>query len=53
MDLGMLGSGHKISTDHAWKAASQYGSKIAAQIHEEANAMMFFSLYYYWFNQRK
>jgi len=37
---GMLGSGHKISTD---QAARQYGSKIAAQIHEEANASLVFS----------
>ena len=37
---GMLGSGHKISTD---QAASQYGSKIAAQIHEEANASLAFT----------
>ena len=37
---GMLGSGHKISTD---QAARQYGSKIAAQIHEEANASLAFT----------
>jgi len=37
---GMLGSGHKISTD---QAARQYGSKIAAQIHEEANASLIFT----------
>jgi len=37
---GMLGSGHKISTDQATR---QYGSKIAAQIHEEANASLAFT----------
>ena len=37
---GMLGSGHKISTDQAIR---QYGSKIAAQIHEEANASLAFT----------
>ncbi len=37
---GMLGSGHKISTDQALR---QYGSKIAAQIHEEANASLAFT----------
>jgi glycine/D-amino acid oxidase-like deaminating enzyme len=37
---GMLGSGHKISTDQATR---QYGSKIAAQVHEEANASLAFT----------
>ena len=37
---GMLGSGHKVSTDQATR---QYGSKIAAQIHEEANASLAFT----------
>ena len=37
---GMLGSGHKISTDQATR---QYGSKIAAQIHEEANTSLAFT----------
>jgi len=37
---GMLGSGHKISTDQATR---QYGLKIAAQIHEEANASLAFT----------
>ncbi len=37
---GMLGSGHKVSTD---QAARQYGSEIAAQIHQEANASLKFT----------
>jgi len=37
---GMLGSGHKISTDQSIR---QYGSKIAAQIHEAANASLAFT----------
>ncbi len=37
---GMLGSGHKISTD---QAVRKYGSKIAAEIHKEANASLTFT----------
>ena len=37
---GMLGSGHKIATE---QAARKYGSDIAAQIHQEANASLVFT----------
>jgi len=37
---GMLGSGHKVSTDHAKK---KYGEDIAAEIHKEANASLAFT----------
>ena len=37
---GMLGSGHKVSTDQATR---EYGSEIATQIHKEANASLAFT----------
>ena len=37
---GMLGSGHKVSTDQAKK---KYGEVIAAEIHKEANASLAFT----------
>ena len=37
---GMLGSGHKVSTDDATR---QYGPKIASQLHQEANASLAFT----------
>ena len=37
---GMLGSGHKVSTD---KAKKKYGEVVAAEIHKEANASLSFT----------
>jgi len=37
---GMLGSGHKVSTDQAKK---KYGEVVAAEIHKEANASLAFT----------
>ena len=37
---GMLGSGHKVSTDQAVK---KYGNQIASEIHKEANASLAFT----------
>jgi glycine/D-amino acid oxidase-like deaminating enzyme len=37
---GMLGSGHKVSTDQAKK---KYGEDIAAELHKEANASLAFT----------
>ena len=37
---GMLGSGHKVSSE---EAVQKYGTKIAAQLHEEANASLTFT----------
>ena len=37
---GMLGSGHKVSTD---KAKKKYGEVVAAEIHKEANASLAFT----------
>ena len=37
---GMLGSGHKVSTDQAKK---KYGEMIAEEIHKEANASLAFT----------
>ena len=37
---GMLGSGHKVSTDEATR---QYGKNIAAELHKEANASLTFT----------
>ena len=37
---GMLGSGHKVSSEQAVK---KYGSEIAAQLHKEANASLAFT----------
>ena len=37
---GMLGSGHKVSTDEAIR---QYGQEIASQLHQEANASLAFT----------
>ena len=37
---GMLGSGHKVSTDDATR---QYGPEIASELHQEANASLAFT----------